>query len=179
MRFKLTLILIIIFGLLFGYVYLYELDEPVDQQTAEVQNITKLDAGKITGLELSSQEGKINLKKEEGKWLLTAPRELDGDQDEIEDILESSLKSDRVVVDNTDEGNGNIDLAKYGLDNTESKFLIMTENGNEITINIGNETPVSGGYYLRKNKENKVYRITSSQVSKIKKDVDDFYPAQW
>lgn len=59
---------------------------------------------------------------------------------------------------------GTSDLKKYGLEKEAAKITVNFADGTNKIFKLGNEAPLSIGYYLRINDENTVYLISTSNA---------------
>ncbi|MDQ5983339.1 MAG: hypothetical protein RUMPE_00348 [Eubacteriales bacterium SKADARSKE-1] len=60
--------------------------------------------------------------------------------------------------------NDTTDLKKYGLEDESAKITVNFADGTNKVFKLGNEAPLSIGYYLRINDENTVYLISKSNA---------------
>mgnify|MGYP006292100335 CR=1 FL=1 len=168
MRFKITAALLIVFVLLFGYVYFYEINQPDPQQQA--RQVFEIKQNDVSSVELLSKNQNIVLQKKEDQWTIVKPRQVRLDQKSVDNLVKelTGLKSHRIVA----EGK-NFELKKYGLKDPRGQVQMKLKDGQQNVLYIGNQTPVRGGYYVRKNEEKKVYRIGESKVQTFSQGVND------
>ena len=115
MRFKGTLVLLIVVLALGGYIYFYEIKGGEQREKAkEPENqIWKFEDKNIQQMELSSPGQHITaVRKGEKEWILTAPQTLDADSDELEPPgrLRRPIYAAKVL-----SKQNAADLAKFGL----------------------------------------------------------------
>lgn len=169
MRFKTTLILAIVFVILLGYVYYFEMDESVSQEE-EIKEILNVNRDDISQIKLIKGDEVLKITRQEDKWVILEPRQVRADQNKLNRILDqiSNLKSDRLIV----EGE-NLDLSSFGLDEPTSEVEVVFKNNSKEVLLIGDPTPVSGGYYLMKKGGDKIYRAKKTTVNLLNQDLHD------
>lgn len=109
----------------------------------------------------TDDEGKT--KKVTEKKMVWVNPDFDVDNYKVDSIVTaaSALKSTRFI----DENPG--DLTMFGLDNATSATFV-TSDGKEYSIEIGNQTPTSDGYYARKKGSPQVYTVGSYDGERLK-----------
>jgi hypothetical protein len=172
MRFKGTLILLIIVLALGAYVYFYEIKGGEQREKAkESENqVWKLEDRNIQQIDLiSAGEHIAAARKGEREWVLTVPRQLDADSDELSRIASSasSLRRESVLDQNVS------DLAKFGLDPAQSSLKLKTKDGKEYGIDFGNNNPSGNFAYAAIPHQKAVFLIPTPTVEAFKKKLDD------
>jgi hypothetical protein len=172
MRFKGTLVLLIVCLLLGGYLYFYEIkggEQREKAKEAETQ-IWKIEDKDIQQIDLASPGQHITaVRKGEKEWLLTAPRQLDADSDELNRMAGSASKIRRESVVEQNAAN----LAKFGLNPPQSSLKLKTKDGKEYTIDFGNNNPTGNSTYASLPNRKEVFLVTSYTASSFNKKVDD------
>ncbi|HEY2821294.1 MAG TPA: DUF4340 domain-containing protein [Candidatus Acidoferrum sp.] len=108
-------------------------------------------------------------KGSDGKWEITAPQKLSGDQDAITGVISvvSELSSDRVVEDHA------IDLKQYGLADPLVKIDLTLKEGKTQKLLLGDDTPTGNGLYAAVGGDPRVFTIASYAKSNLDKTVSD------
>jgi hypothetical protein len=172
MRFKGTLILLVAVLALGSYIYFYEIrgGEKREKAKEAESQFWQMEDKNIQQLELFSPGQKITaVRKSEKEWILTAPRRLDADADELNRIASSasSIKRESIVEQNA------ADLAKYGLNPAQSGLRIKTKDGKEYALDFGHKNPTGNSAYASIPKQSGVFLIPSHVVNAFDKKVDD------
>ncbi len=95
MRFKGTLVLLIVCLLLGGYIYFYEIKGGEQREkTKEAENqVWKFEGKDIQQIDLLSSNQHITaVRQGESNWALTSPRALDADSDDLNSLANSSVQ---------------------------------------------------------------------------------------
>src|SRR4030042_4239480 len=130
MRFKGTLVLLIVCLALGGFLYFYEIkggEERKKEKKAEKQ-IWKLEGKDIQQIDFIAADQHISaMRKGETGWTITAPRSLDADSDELNRLANSASNIQRDSVVDPNASN----LEKFGLSPAKSSLKLKTRDGKE------------------------------------------------
>jgi hypothetical protein len=172
MRFKGTLVLLIALLALGSYIYFYEIKGGEKREKAKEteKQFWKVEDKDIQQIVLTSSGQKITaVRKSGGEWMLTTPRKLDADSDELNRIASSAADIQREsVVEQT-----STDLAKFGLNPPRSGLKIITKNDKEYSLNFGNKNPTGSFAYASIPGQKEVFLIPTQSVDAFNKNVDD------
>ncbi len=172
MRFKGTLILLIVCLALGGYLYFYEYrgaDEREKAKQAE-NKVWTFDDKDIRQIYLDSADQRIEaIRKGEQDWTMTAPRQLPADSDEFNRLAvsASNLRRESVVEQNA------TDLSKFGLDPAQSTLKLKTKDGKEYEIKFGNSNPTGSSTYAALSKQREVFLVANSAAKAFSRKLDD------
>src|SRR5215469_3224193 len=99
----------------------------------------------------------LDLKKENGKWTMTAPKALPADSDSVSSLVStlSNVSADATIEDKA------ADLTPYGLAKPSMQVQITPKSGKTVTLEIGDDTPTSSGAYAKLAADPHVYTIGS------------------
>lgn len=177
-----AIILVVVLGLLIGVYAVVKNKKASNTQADNVDTIKifDLDTDKMAEITLENKDGtfvfvretvkeKENDKEVERKvWKISSPRDLKIDESKVNSIAINfaTLIADKVIEDNAS------DLAKYGLDKPVVVSVKM-DDGTVKALEIGDETPTKGGYYVKENGSSKVYTIGSYTGEKLKVGKND------
>jgi hypothetical protein len=112
---------------------------------------------------------RITLKRDNGKWRLTAPTSLAADQDAAAGMVTtlSNLNADKVIEENA------ADLKPYGLDVPTLDVEIARKDGKTDHLLIGDDTLNGSGAYAKLAGNNKVVTVGSTVKTGLDKRPDD------
>jgi hypothetical protein len=128
MRFKGTLLLLLICLGVGGFLYFYEI-KGGDQRTKAKEGekvVWKVPAGDVQQIELISPADHItSVRAGENQWRITAPRALDADSEELNRLVSSAsdISREDIIEENA------TDLARFGLEPPQSTVAIKTKDG--------------------------------------------------
>jgi hypothetical protein len=168
MKFRTTLILIVVFAGLLVFVLFFESKSQAKKQGEDkLVDLPSADVEKIT---LKKEDGTITFKKDaKGEWLITDPLEAKADSTEVSRLAEdfSSLKFERVV-----EKEGG-DLAKYEIPKKELT-LWYKNKPQPVKILLGMENPLDNTLFAKKEDDKRIVLLPSYLKSLLEKKTLDF-----
>jgi hypothetical protein len=172
MRFRGTLILLVVGLLLGGYVYFYEIKGGEKREKAkEAENqVWKFEAASIQQIDLISQGQPITaIRRNEKDWGLLLPKNLDADSDELNRLANSAsnIRRENVVEPNAAE------LSKFGLSPARLSLKVKIKDGKEYGIYFGNNNPTGSSSYAAIPGKKEVFLVATSVVSAFDKKPDD------
>jgi hypothetical protein len=111
----------------------------------------------------------IDLKKDNGKWRMVAPKDLAADNDTVSSITSSlgSLTADKVVEEKA------TDLKEFGLNDPTLDVSIVRKDGKTDRLLIGDDTLTGSGAYAMIPGTGKVVTISSFTKTNLDKHPDD------
>jgi hypothetical protein len=173
MRFKGTLILLLVCLALGGYLYYYEIKGGEKRENAkQAENqIWKLDDKNIQQIDLASVSQHITaVRKNDKEWVLTAPQQWDADSEELNRLVSSAsnLRREEILDQNIS------DFAKFGLDPAQSSLKLKTKDGKEYAIDFGNNNPGGTFAYARLLNQKAVFLVATSTATAFNKKAEDF-----
>jgi hypothetical protein len=172
MRFKGTLVLLIVVLALGSFIYFYEIKGGKQREKAkESENqIWKIEDKDIRHVELSSPNLHVKAERNsDNEWILTAPQTLDADSEEIDRLARSaaSLRRESIVDENA------TDPAKYGLKSAQVSLKFKTKDGKSFAIDFGNNNPTGNFTYASFPGQKVVFLVSASVAGSFNKKVDD------
>jgi hypothetical protein len=172
MRFKGTLVLLIVVLALGAFIYFYEIKGGEQREKAkESENqIWKIEDKNIQQLDLSSGGQHVTaMRKSDKQWILTAPQTLDADSEELDRLARSTatLRRESIVEQNAH------DLAKFGLNPAQTSLKFKTKDGKDFGIDFGNNNPTGSFAYASLPGQKVVFLVSSSAASSFSKKLDD------
>lgn len=157
--FKSTLILLVVFFGLFGYVYFYESERPATPPAEEKPKAFTVQADTIEELAVKAASGETTqLKKESGTWQVVEPVSMTAAESEVTSITQSlaGLEIQRVVDENPS------DLAQFGLSQPKVDVGFRASGQTGLThLLIGDKTPTGGELYAKAHDQKRVFLIAS------------------
>ena len=108
-------------------------------------------------------------KGSDGKWAITAPQSLAGDQEAITGVISvlSGLNSEQVVEDHA------IDLKQYGLADPSVKIDLTTKDGKSQKLLLGDDTPTGNAVYAAVAGDPRVFTLATYSKSSLDKSASD------
>ena len=172
MRFKGTLVLLIIVLALGAYVYFYEIKGGEQRQKAKEaeDQVWKIEDKNIQQIDLVSVDQHITaVHKGAAEWAITAPKQLDADSDEINRIAStaSNIRRESVVEQNAG------DLSRFGLNPAKLSLKLRMKDGKEYAIDFGNNNPTGSASYAALPRQKSVMLIPSNFIEAFNKKLDD------
>jgi hypothetical protein len=142
------------------------------QASAKTDTTTKIlsiPADGVQEVRVKNPQQTIDIKRENGKWLLTQPQALPADNDTTTTLVSalSSLNADTVVEDKA------TDLAPYGLKTPTVDVTVVEKGGKTDNLLIGDETPKGDASYAKLSSDPRVFTIASYAKNNIEKTPND------
>jgi len=171
MRFKTTIILLIIFIIALAGVLLIEnKSKAVKEEKEKLDMLTDLKISDIEKLQLtSSDQSSITIKKDEqGNWQIIEPLITEADSYEVNNLVETlaSLRIEHVVDDQP------ADLKEYGFNQQEIKIWLKGQT-EPLVILTGMENPLDGTLYAKRADETRVVLLPGYLKSSLDKKLFD------
>lgn len=165
--FRNAVILIVVFGVLFGAYYFLshkktkENDAALEtgQSAIKVMSVEKED---ITSVEYNNPNGKFTIKFDGKNWTIDPAFEF---KIKYNNANSAAIDMSTIVADKVIEENA-ADLSKYGLDKPSS-VTVTLKNGTKKTIEVGSKTPTNDGIYVKMQGESKVYMVGEYYLDKL------------
>ncbi len=154
-----AIILAVILALL-GGAYVYISKKPSKSTSKDTGKntikIMELDSNKLNEITINNRGSKFVFVKKDNDWSATYPEGFKADKGKLGSIAIdlSSLTADKVIEENA------ADLAQYGLNNPVEVTAKLSD-GTSRVIEIGDQTPSKGAYYVMEKGTSKVYTISS------------------
>ncbi|HYK91693.1 MAG TPA: DUF4340 domain-containing protein [Acidobacteriota bacterium] len=172
MRFRGTIILLVICAGLGGYLYFYEYKggEKREKAKQEESRLWKMESSTIQQIDLISPANRITaVRSGDKEWRITSPRELDADSDELNRIAGSAADMSRESVLESNAG----DLSRFGLKPPQTALEFKTKDGKEYKINFGIKNPTGSSNYAAIPGKNEVLLVASYVAGTFDKKLDD------
>ncbi len=172
MRFKGTLILLVLCAGLGAFLYYYEFKgSETRSKAAQEENVVwKVPQADVQQVDLITAEQHLTaIRVGDQQWKITLPRELDADADELNRLAGSGAEINRERV--IDENAAN--LAQYGLDPALTTVAIKTKDGTVREIRFGHNNPTGDSTYAALTGKSEVFLVSGSVAGAFNKKLDD------
>ncbi len=175
MKPRTTLLLLVITGLLFAYLYFYDKKQPGSAEAQrQAQSVVSLKADDVGGVVIQNSDQKIELKRQDKKWRLESPVKDQADSMAVENLLsdiESWQKDATITAKEIDaDKNG---LNEYGLNKPKLR-LKLVGSGAPPEILFGKDAALEGKMYVRFDNSKETYLVSQSVRKDIENKPDDF-----
>jgi hypothetical protein len=157
-------VFIIFLGAYLGY-HQFLLKEPTVDFAVGEENIyvVSLDLEELKGLKVHENMEVLSFYRTEDGFEVEEEREMVWDQDRILDKLTHALK---VPVDKEFAREGK-DLSAFGLENPFRWVEYRLQNETGFVLEVGDETPSGGGYYVKLRGEDVLYITSAGYVERL------------
>ena len=178
MRLKTNLVISVLFVLLLGFVYFYEIKGGEDRR-AEAEKSKKLldfsdhEAARLT---IEKADTTIVLEHADDTWRLTAPVTTNADDDAVERYLRNLNESEveRVVEDSGAVASESALLDRYGLQTPRLRVLLELVEETKDTLRFGSDSPTERfAYAQRSGPDPKIFTVRAWRFDNLDKGVFD------
>jgi hypothetical protein len=171
-RFKGTLVLLLVFAALGGYVYYTDFygKEARDKQEAAKKKLFGGDAKDINEITLENEGTTLTaVRKGEKDWQITSPAGLEADSEAWDQLATSivDVQKDETVTSEKP------DLASFGLDKPSVAVRAKLKDGKTQGVLIGTENPKKTFRYAKRVDTDEVFLLSTSGVGSLKKTLTD------
>jgi len=171
MKFKTTLILLVVFAVLLAAVLFFESRSKARKETEEKgKKLVDLAAADVEKITLKNEGGTITFKKDDkGEWLIIEPLEAKADSSEVSRLAEdfSSLKFERVI-----EAEGG-DPAKYEIPKKELTLWFKGQ-AQPVKLLIGMENPLDNTLFAKREDDKRIVLLAGFLKTNLEKKTSDF-----
>ena len=171
MKWRHSAVYMVIFLLVAGYFYYFEVVQRERKQAEEVRamKIFHFKADGIRALEIFSKDKKTVKLAKETAWRIVEPIEAGVDQAALEGFISTleTLRAERELADAPET-----DLDTYGLDKPPLKIRLQ-ENGRWVELVMGDKSPVGDGYYARTAEKPGVFLVSEGVRGILNKGLDE------
>ncbi len=167
-----TIILLIVALALGAYVYWGEIKggEKRKEEKAKAEKLFNVPKDSVEHIIIKNHGQTFEFRKENGSWEILQPVKTDADESPINSLLYNIKDTKKIRTFKVPKK----DLPKYGLDDQSSIKLSFSGKGiPEITVKIGDKTPVGGNVFVTKN-DSEVVIVASSLKNSVSKSLFDW-----
>jgi len=172
MRFKGTLILLILCAGMGAFLYFYEVKGGDERaKVEESENVVwKVPGDDVQQVDLITPVQHITaVRTADKQWKITAPKALDADSGEMDRLVSSASDISRESI--IDENAAN--LAQFGLNPAQTTVVLKTKDGKVREIRFGANNPTGSSTYAALQGKNQVFLVSSYVAGNFNKKLDD------
>lgn len=175
MKWKTTIVLLVITAAVFAYMYFVERKVP-DTREAMLQagKVVNFDRDKIDGILIQNGDDKIDLQRHDQKWRLDAPIKDQADNSAVENLLLDleSWQKDATIPAKEIEADKN-KLTEFGLGKSKLRLKLIGP-GAPPEILFGKDAALEGKIYVRFENSKQTFLASQSVKKDIEKKPEDF-----
>ena len=174
MKLKNTLILLLVAGAIYAFIYFFESKVPTTREVADrAGRVVTFDRDKITAITIKNTDTKIDLRKKDGAWYIDAPIKDRADSMAVNQLFTTAenLKSESAIP--TDKSGGKDMLKDFGLTSSDTR-ITFTGDSKPVELIIGKDAAVEGKIYVRLDDSKTAHVIGNDLKNQISKKLDDF-----
>lgn len=175
MKWKATLVLLIVTAGVFAYLFLVERNSSNTADAArEAQNVVNFSREKIDGIVIQNGDDKIDIRRHEDKWRLETPIKDQADTSAVSSLLsdlENWQKDATISAKEMDTDKSK--LSDYGLAQPKLRLKLSGENATP-EIWFGKQAALEGKMYVRFANSKETFLVNESVKKAIEKKAEDF-----
>ena len=175
MKWKTTLVLLIVTAGVFAYLFLVERNAPNTADAArEAQNVVNFSREKINGITIQNGDDKIDIRRHDDKWRLEAPIKDQADASAVNNLLldlENWQKDATISAKEMEADKSKI--ADYGLAQPKLRLKLSGEDAPPEVL-FGKEAALEGRMYVRFANSKETFLVSQSVKKALDKKPEDF-----
>jgi Domain of unknown function (DUF4340) len=175
MKTRTTLILLLLAIALGVWIKFFESKKPnTTEGRREAGNVVNFDREKLEGIAIQNGDDRIELRRQNGKWRLTAPVKDQADNAVVDNLisdLENWRKEGTILAKEVASEKGRMN--EFGLVQAKLRLRLIEPNGPP-EIWLGKDAAFSGQMYVRFADSKEVYLATQTVRTDIAKKPDEF-----
>jgi Domain of unknown function (DUF4340) len=175
MKWKTTLVLLVLTGAVFAYMYFYERKAPDTQEAMEAAGkVVHFDRDKIDGIVIQNGNDRIELRRHKDKWRLEKPINDQANSSAIDTLLLDleSWRKDATIPAKEIQADKN-KLSEYGLNRAKLRLKLLG-SGAPPEILFGKDAALEGQEYVRLADSKEAFIAGQSVKKDIDKKPEDF-----
>ena len=175
MKCKTTLVLLIVTGGVFAYLFLVERNAPNTADAArEAQNVVNFSRDKVTGIAIQNGDDKIDIRRHDDKWRLEMPIKDQADASAVNNLLAEieNWQKDATISAKEMEADKS-KIADFGLGQPKLRLKLSGEKAPP-EILFGKEAALEGKMYVRFANSKETFLVNQSVKKAIDKKPEDF-----
>jgi hypothetical protein len=175
MKWKATLVLLIVTAGIFAYLFLVERNAlNTADATREAQNVINFSREKINGIVIQNGDDKIDIRRHDDKWRLEAPIKDQADTSAVNSLLADleNWQKDATISTKEMEADKN-KISDYGLARPKLRLKLSGENAPP-EILFGKEAALEGKMYVRFANSKETFLVSQSIKKAVEKKAEDF-----
>ncbi|MEY5027497.1 MAG: hypothetical protein RLZZ244_3025 [Verrucomicrobiota bacterium] len=175
MKPRTTLILAILAGGIFSYIYFVERHAPTTQEQSEAAaKVVSIEQSKITGITILNADSKVELRKQNESWSLQTPVSDRADSSTVSQLLglvDSLRHSSKIEIPTNQSAEK---LKEFGVAESDLRLKLQSEGGKETELLLGKDSAVEGKLYIRVQGANAVYVVAQTLRTQLTRKADEF-----
>jgi hypothetical protein len=175
MKLKTTLILLVITGAVFAYMFFYERKAPTTEEAKrQAQNVINFNRERIDGIVIQNGDDKIELRRRDKKWRLETPIKDQADSSLIENLLlnlESWQKDATIPAKELEADRSK--LNEYGLSKPKLRLKLRGKDAPP-EILFGKDAALEGKMYVRLENSKETFLAAQSIKKEVEKKPAEF-----
>ena len=175
MKWKATLVLLVVTAGVFAYLFLVERNAPNTADAArEAQNVVNFSREKINGITIQNGDDRIDIRRHDDKWRLETPIKDQADAAAVNNLLQDleNWQKDATISAKEMEADKS-KLADYGLAQPKLRLKLSGEKAPQ-EIWFGKEGALEGKMYVRFANSKETFLVSQSVKKAIEKKPEDF-----
>jgi hypothetical protein len=175
MKWKTTLVLLVITAAVFAYMYFVERKVPGTQEAIrQAGKVVNFDREKVDGIAIQNGDDKIEMRRHDNKWRLETPIKDQADNSAVENLLLDleSWQKDATISAKEIEADKN-KLGEFGLNKTKLRLKLIGP-GAPPQILFGKDAALEGKMYVRFENSKATFLASQSVRKDIEKKPEDF-----
>jgi uncharacterized protein DUF4340 len=175
MKWKTTLVLLVITAGVFAYLFLVERNAPNTADAArQAQNVINFEREKINGIVIQNGDDKIDIRRQDDKWRLESPIKDQADASAVNNLLvdlenwqkDASISAKEMEADKSK-------LSDFGLTQPKLRLKLSGEKAPP-EIFFGKDAALEGKMYVRFANSKESFLVNQSVKKSIEKKPEDF-----
>ncbi|MDQ3623375.1 MAG: DUF4340 domain-containing protein, partial [Verrucomicrobiota bacterium] len=175
MKFRSTLILLLLAAGLFAYIWFVERNRPTTREAREQsQRVAKIDRDEFDAISIKSPEDKLELRKKDNVWFLEEPVKDRADSMAINQLFTTveTLKHD-AAIGADGKAPTKEQIREFGLGDPDTKVRFAGKD-KRVEFEFGKDAAVEGKVYLKIEDKSVVYVVGSDFKNQVAKKADEF-----
>lgn len=153
-------------------VYLFDYKAEMNNEKIKQALILDYDVAQVSYIHILKPDINIGLQKSQSGWDLLEPIQDSGDNENVEELLNSLANEKQIsVVMESETALTEKDLQEYGLDKPAAIFNFKNNLGHTKKITVGSVKNYEGNSYLRVDSQNRIIIADSVWFAKSEKDL--------
>ncbi|MCW8960249.1 MAG: DUF4340 domain-containing protein [Ignavibacteriaceae bacterium] len=170
MKIRNTVILLFVFAVLAGYVYIVEVKQHSKKEKAEEQakQVFTIPKDSVDVLQFHNINGSFFLKKVNGEWEIQKPLETEADGSTVNSMLTSLFGAKKENAFGVQPK----ELAQYGLGSQSVVVKVGDHQGEQDSLRFGDKTPVGANVFATRS-DTSLFTVSHSIKSQFEKKLFD------
>ena len=172
MRWQTTVVLAILFAVLAGFYYVYEirLGPGREEAAARKGRVFSADTKDVTAVAIKRTDDSVRLQREGDEWQVLEPVKARGSRTAVDELLVNVMtaKIDREIDPNPKS------LADFGLDKPAADLTLTLKDGTTLGLQLGAKNPTGVWVYARERDKPAVFVLGESVLRDATRPVGDF-----